>query len=605
MKIRKRQLLGITVASLTLLGIVSAAQTTSITGKAEVVTSQSSKATLPNPGLTVNEITINKGKNPFRDISGSSFKNYIQWVYEKGITTGFTPTTYNPKGNVTRGEMAVFLWRLSGSPSYNPPFNVYNDVTNYKNQILWLTAVQVTTGTAPRYNPNGNVTRGQMAAFMHRVYQGATGVKDNTKYPVPYADSKNHMFANDIGWLKTTGITDTPTSFRPDASVTREEMSAFLQRFYNKLPKNKGNVTVKNSTLKVGDKWDKKSNFVSAKDANGKAADFSKVTVTGTVDTSKAGTTTVTYSYGGKSAKATVTVVNTNQTDLQVTPTHTFYIGDNWDPKSLITKVTDKDGKPVDPSAVTIDDKMDTTTAGTYDVTYTYGGLTKTSTVTVKLDPNAPVLNENAGTVDFMGQTWDVIQNKGDGNYEIAARNNIGNSQFNSGTVYFSADDNSLDGYKDSLVKRIVDKWYEDNIATKAYEKFVVPVTLKNPTLGDMKTLGGWTSNTAGQSIPGFKAVNQPDAFPTVVDTTNGSKQAFLMSGSDMSDGTGTYGNLTNEALKHRDALEAVGIDNSWLRSSGTYYNYAANLYSGNTVVYDDDVNSTNAVVPSLVVHIP
>ena len=43
------------------------------------------------------------------------------------------------------------------------------------------------------------------------------------------------MFANDIGWLSSKGITTgyTPTTFRPDAYVTRGEMAAFLQRFYN------------------------------------------------------------------------------------------------------------------------------------------------------------------------------------------------------------------------------------------------------------------------------------------------------------------------------------------------------------------------------------
>lgn len=398
MEIKKRRLLGITVVSLTILGMAGAVQVTSITGKAEVTTSQhSERATLPNPGLTVSEITRNNGTNPFRDISGSSFKDYIQWVYAKGITTGFTPTTYNPKGKVTRGEMAVFLWRLAGSPSYSAPFNVYNDVTLFKNQILWLTAVQVTTGTAPRYNPNGNVTRGQMAAFMHRVYQGATGKKDTTKYPVPYADSKNHMFANNIGWLKEMGITDTPTSFRPDASVTREEMAAFLKRFYGKIPKNYANVTVKNTTLKVGDKWDKKNNFVSAKDANGKAVDFSKVTVSGNVNTSKPGTNTVTYSYGGKSAKAMITVKSGVTLELNPAPTD-LYEGDTWDAKSLIKTVTDADGKSVDPSAVTIEDNVKPDTAGDYKVTYKYGGLTKTSTVTVKKNQTAIALKTSSAT---------------------------------------------------------------------------------------------------------------------------------------------------------------------------------------------------------------
>jgi hypothetical protein len=37
----------------------------------------------------------------------------ISWLVEAGITTGTTPTTFSPQANVTRAEMAVFLWRYN------------------------------------------------------------------------------------------------------------------------------------------------------------------------------------------------------------------------------------------------------------------------------------------------------------------------------------------------------------------------------------------------------------------------------------------------------------------------------------------------------------
>ena len=189
------------------------------------------------PVKFVNLPVKHPGTSPFKDISHSIYKNYINWNYSVGITTGYTPTTYNPDANVTRGEMAVFINRLAGSPSYNPPFNVYTDVNQYKNQILWLTAANISNGTAPHYNPNGNVTRGQMAAFLHRTAKAMGKAPASGTYTSSFQDINGNMFKNDINWLKSKGITTgyTPTTFRPDASITRGEMAAFLNRFYNTL----------------------------------------------------------------------------------------------------------------------------------------------------------------------------------------------------------------------------------------------------------------------------------------------------------------------------------------------------------------------------------
>lgn len=192
----------------------------------------------------------NPGNSPYRDISGSIYKNHINWLYGRGITTGYTPTTYKLDYYVTRGEMAVFLSRLAGSPSYNPPFNVYNDINQYKNQILWLTATNISNGTAPYYNPNGNVTRGQMAAFLHRLAKESGKAPKDGKYGSPFQDVQNNMFKNDIGWLYSKEITTgyTPTTFRPDASITRGEMAAFIYRFYNK-------VAIVEPHIPVADPW--------------------------------------------------------------------------------------------------------------------------------------------------------------------------------------------------------------------------------------------------------------------------------------------------------------------------------------------------------------
>ena len=55
---------------------------------------------------------------PFTDDDGSVFERDIEWLAANGITFGCNPPTndnYCPNGNVTRGQMAAFLHRLADS----------------------------------------------------------------------------------------------------------------------------------------------------------------------------------------------------------------------------------------------------------------------------------------------------------------------------------------------------------------------------------------------------------------------------------------------------------------------------------------------------------
>ncbi|HCV3199857.1 TPA: BspA family leucine-rich repeat surface protein [Listeria monocytogenes] len=70
-------------------------------------------------------------------------------------------------------------------------------------------------------------------------------------------------------------------------------------------------VNVQDSILMVGDTWNPEDNFLSALDSVGDPVDFKDITVTGSVDTTQPGLYTVTYSYGGITSTATITVLET------------------------------------------------------------------------------------------------------------------------------------------------------------------------------------------------------------------------------------------------------------------------------------------------------
>ncbi|EMY4659177.1 BspA family leucine-rich repeat surface protein [Listeria monocytogenes] len=70
-------------------------------------------------------------------------------------------------------------------------------------------------------------------------------------------------------------------------------------------------VNVQDSILMVGDTWNPEDNFLSALDNAENPVDFKDITVTGSVDTTQPGVTTVDYSYGGITSTATITVLET------------------------------------------------------------------------------------------------------------------------------------------------------------------------------------------------------------------------------------------------------------------------------------------------------
>ncbi|HHJ5434984.1 fibrinogen-binding MSCRAMM adhesin Fss2 [Enterococcus faecalis] len=128
-------------------------------------------------------------------------------------------------------------------------------------------------------------------------------------------------------------------------------------------------LQVKDSTIYVGDKWEAEDNFVSATDKTGQDVPFEKITVSGQVDTSKAGVYPIVYSYEGKEETANVTV-KPDQSKLEVKDT-TIYVGDSWKPEDNFVSATDRDGHAISFDKVQVKGKVDTKKTGEYQISYT------------------------------------------------------------------------------------------------------------------------------------------------------------------------------------------------------------------------------------------
>lgn len=109
-------------------------------------------------------------KNPgFKDVTPSnSHYGAIAALAEAGFVSGYGDGTYGPEKAITRNQMAVIIsnaFKLEATSENAAPFTDMN--SSYKRYISALYENGVTTGTtATTFSGNANITRGQLAQFI-------------------------------------------------------------------------------------------------------------------------------------------------------------------------------------------------------------------------------------------------------------------------------------------------------------------------------------------------------------------------------------------------------------------------------------------------------
>ena len=141
----------------------------------------------------------------------------INWMGETGISTGFAngdgTFAFQPYASVARCDMAAFLYRIAGSPAYEAPASSpFSDVTpdtpHYR-EICWLAESGVSRGFGDgTFRPYATVVRQDMAAFLRRLSAWA-GNDVSSAGGSPFSDVRDGDEANhasDVCWLAANGV---------------------------------------------------------------------------------------------------------------------------------------------------------------------------------------------------------------------------------------------------------------------------------------------------------------------------------------------------------------------------------------------------------------
>ena len=170
---------------------------------------------------------------PFNDVPEGAFcYESALWAMDEGITTGTTPTTFNPTGDLRRAEVVTFLWRAAGEPEPITTENPFNDVEEssfYYKAVLWAYENGITTGiSSNKFNPAGVTKRAEAVTFLWRAMGKPDSAISNDFDDVV----AGAWYEAPINWAVEQGVTEgiSESEFGVGQNCIRAHMVTFMYR---------------------------------------------------------------------------------------------------------------------------------------------------------------------------------------------------------------------------------------------------------------------------------------------------------------------------------------------------------------------------------------
>ncbi len=180
--------------------------------------------------------------DPFTDIANSGYHDYIVAAANAGIINGYPDGTYRPNNYVTRAQFVTMLYRAAGSPEVKNAELKFTDAADIAEAYVTAVAWGVENGVVQGYGddtfrPNQNISRAQMATFMYRYLKDVAeydfgdvkpcGFADADQVAAPYVDAVNAIVSAGI----MNGMN--ATTFAPNGTANRGMAATVMFRAYD------------------------------------------------------------------------------------------------------------------------------------------------------------------------------------------------------------------------------------------------------------------------------------------------------------------------------------------------------------------------------------
>lgn len=151
------------------------------------------------------------GPSTFSDVAaGSTFAADIAYVSQKGLMSGKGGGLFKPQESITRGQLVTILYRLEGQPAVSGAG--FPDVAagSYcEKAVKWAAANGITAGGKDGlFRPNDSITREQLATFLYRYnnYKGYVVAKQADLSAFSDSGSVSSYAKDALSWANGTGL---------------------------------------------------------------------------------------------------------------------------------------------------------------------------------------------------------------------------------------------------------------------------------------------------------------------------------------------------------------------------------------------------------------
>lgn len=187
-------------------------------------------------------------KADFADIAADDwYADAVQYVYENGMMSGTSETTFSPDVTTTRGMIVTILYRLEGSPdllneNLGYPYADVDANAYYADAVYWARQNGIVSGmSAEQFAPNDAITREQMAAILYR-YTQFKGYDVSAKADLSvYTDAAQvSTYATDaMAWANGAQLIagTSQATLTPAGNATRAQVATILMRFCENIAK--------------------------------------------------------------------------------------------------------------------------------------------------------------------------------------------------------------------------------------------------------------------------------------------------------------------------------------------------------------------------------
>lgn len=173
------------------------------------------------------------------DISTHWAKNDIDFVMNKGLLVGTSPTTFGPNTGMTRGMFVTVLGRLAEADVDAYKTSSFTDVKSdayYMSSVEWAKEKGIVNGMGEGlFAPEQTITREQMAAIILNYAEFIDFKLPKVNAEKTFADNdKISSYAKDsVSQVQMAGVIGGKNGnvFDPQGTATRAEFSSVLRRF--------------------------------------------------------------------------------------------------------------------------------------------------------------------------------------------------------------------------------------------------------------------------------------------------------------------------------------------------------------------------------------